>query len=435
VVKGLGLAPAAAPATKGKANTISTEAQAKNALPGVYAVKGAPRLILKKTTAATGSWVVRFRYGDKRPEMGLGSMSTVSLEEARGKAAEADVALRHGLNPLAERDRISAAMKQAREEEERASARPTVAALVDTYLADNAPQWKHVYARANWFNPIKRYAYPIIEKLKVNEVTSQHILAVVRAADERGRAVLGKKVRSRLKTAFDYAITHGHRDAALGNPAEASLINGGRKAKGRTMTEHYRRIELDDAPAAFAKLYGLASDNTAIAAWVFMALTAARPGEALAATWDQIDLDAKVGPVWRNPTSKTGAGLVVPLSSAAIAILGQAKARRVSDRVFANTNGGRMAHSGFGTAPKRNGIDAGSPHSWRSIFRDAAEDKLGFSDKTAEAALGHSLGSVERAYRRETGIEKRTQLMEAYSGWLLATEAADKVVSIATKRA
>jgi hypothetical protein len=33
--------------------------------------------------------------------------------------------------------------------------------------------------------------------------------------------------------------------------------------------------------------------------------------------------------------------------------------------------------------------------------------------------LGHSLGAVEGAYRRETGVETRRLLMDAYAGWLL----------------
>jgi hypothetical protein len=49
------------------------------------------------------------------------------------------------------------------------------------------------------------------------------------------------------------------------------------------------------------------------------------------------------------------------------------------------------------------------------------EDKCGFRRETAEAALGHSLGAVEGAYRRETAIEARTPMMQAYTQWLLGT--------------
>jgi integrase len=349
--------------------------------------------------------------------MGLGSINDVSLDSAIALAEEAAVAIRKKLDPRAERDVLLT-------EAVHAAAAPTVTAVVDAYLRDNAPSWKHVYARANWFNPIERYAYPVIGHLRVNAIEPRHILAVVRAADEKGVIILARKVRSRLKTVFDYAITHGHRDPALGNPAEAALINAGRKGKGKNETEHYRRIALDAAPAKFAKLYGLAPDNTAIACWCFMALTAARPGEALAARWDQVDLEKKL---WLNPVSKTDKPLPVPLSAAALAILEQARAQSTSDLIFANRSGAKLAHSNFAGAPARAGIDAGAPHSWRSLCRDFAEDIGGFRRETAEAALGHSLGAVEKAYRRETGVEARRVMMEAYADWLTSKSGANVV--------
>jgi hypothetical protein len=163
VLNGLGLATMPRAEKRGKTKTISTEEQAKKVPPGVYGVKDAPRLILKKTATKFGSWVVRYSAEGlnangkpKRTEMGLGSITKVSLDEARGKAADIDHALRHGLDPLVERDRLAAAAKQAREAEARAAAVPTMAAVIDTYLADNAGEWKHVYARSNWFNPIRR---------------------------------------------------------------------------------------------------------------------------------------------------------------------------------------------------------------------------------------------------------------------------------------
>ena len=79
---------------------------------------------------------------------------------------------------------------------------------------------------------------------------------------------------------------------------------------------------------------------------------------------------------------------------------------------------GKPSYVNFATAPTHSGFDAGSPHSWRSIFRDWAEDLGGFRRETAEAALAHSLGAVEAAYRRETAVETRRGMMAAYADWL-----------------
>jgi integrase len=130
----------------------------------------------------------------------------------------------------------------------------------------------------------------------------------------------------------------------------------------------------------------------------------ARPSEVLAARWDQIDLDKKL---WMNPVSKTGKLLPVPLSSIALAILERQARVRVGDAMF-RRRGSPASHAAFSVASRSVDLDIGNPHAWRSIFRDWAEDIGGFRRETAEAALGHSLGAVEKAYRRETGVESPT---------------------------
>jgi integrase len=92
------------------------------------------------------------------------------------------------------------------------------------------------------------------------------------------------------------------------------------------------------------------------------------------------------------------------LSSLAIWALERQGERRVGvgDAVFPGLSGSPLSYTAFSRAPAKAGIDAGSPHSWRSIFRDACGDKLRVDRDLAEAALAHSLGKVEAAYRRET---------------------------------
>jgi hypothetical protein len=66
--------------------TISNQQQAEAAGPGVYRVKGAVGLHLKKGESGSGSWFYRFRLGGKRPEMGLGPLADVTLVQAKDEA-------------------------------------------------------------------------------------------------------------------------------------------------------------------------------------------------------------------------------------------------------------------------------------------------------------------------------------------------------------
>jgi integrase len=159
---------------------------------------------------------------------------------------------------------------------------------------------------------------------------------------------------------------------------------------------------------------------------MFMILTAARPSEALTARWDQIDLGKKI---WLNPSSKTDKPLPVPLTPAALAVLERQASVRVGDgeAVFPGRSGSPIGYATFSAAARNADFDLGSPHSWRSIFADAAADKLGVARETREAALGHSLGKVEAGYRRETGVAARAAAMEAYAAWLTGTDRANVV--------
>ena len=132
-----------------------------------------------------------------------------------------------------------------------------------------------------------------------------------------------------------------------------------------------------------------------------------------------------------NPVSKTRGKanpLPVPLSPIALEVLKRQETVRTGDKVFPGRGGSPLHFSTFSAAPKDAGLDIGTPHSWRSIFRDWAEDIGGFRRETAEAALAHSLGVVESAYRRETALAARTPMMAAYANWL-AGEGESKVVA------
>jgi integrase len=393
--------------------TVSTEVQVKSRRPGVYRVAGVKRLYLKKTSRSTGSYFLRYRIDGKRPEMGLGSIAEITLMKAREMAEELGVKLTRKVDLIAERDAGLAAALKAVENEKAKASEPTVEEAIMAYLDANAPSWRHPYARMNWLNPIRTHAFPVIGRLKVNAVQPLHILMVMKAMDEKGVSGLARKVRPRLKTMFNYLAAHGLRDATLSNPADARLINAGRP-KTETKTEHHRRIDVDAAPDAFTKLMARADGDASVSAWLFMALTAARPSEALAARWDQIDLAKRL---WTNPSSKTGNPLAVPLSDLAMSLLDMQS--KTGDLIFPNRSGSKLSPSTLAAAPKRVGVEAGAPHSWRSIFRDWCGD-IGRVDRDlAEAALGHSLSAVEKAYRRQTAVEARRAVMEAYANWLM----------------
>jgi integrase len=397
------------------AKAISTQQQAENASPGVYRVKDAKGLYFKKGEGGSGSWIYRFRFGGKRPEMGLGALAEATLSEARDRTEEARRQVKAGVNPILAR---GAAKAETSRVNAIAASRWTFAKAAEDYLAAHASSWKHAASRRLFINPIEKYAYPVIGNKLLDDIRVEDIVAIMDATVAAKAPTAGPRVRLRIEQVINAAIALGQRDASLGNPAAAKLVKAVRPM-AKAADEHFRRIPLDDAPAIFRALKERAEDSSAFAAWTFMIACASRPGEeALKARWSEIDRDKRL---WTVPAArmKNGKEFVVPLSSVALAVLKQQEGRRVDDAVFPGISGSPLSYTAFSRAPAKAGIDAGSPHSWRSIFRDACGDKLRVDRDLAEAALAHSLGKVEAAHRRETAVEARRAVMEAYADWLM----------------
>ena len=64
---------------------------------------GGLHLLVKPGNTAGGAWVLRYTFGGKRRDMGLGAYPTVGLAEARHAAEEARKLRRRGVDPLAAR--------------------------------------------------------------------------------------------------------------------------------------------------------------------------------------------------------------------------------------------------------------------------------------------------------------------------------------------
>ena len=412
-----------------KPKTISTIEQARRAGAGVYSVKDASGVGFKKETdtPGAGSFTVRYRLGGRRPTMGLGPLSDFSSIEKVRDAGDAAVKFaRKGVNPIEERKRQKAANLAA----ERARQPVTFSQSAATHLAAHASSWKHKYARATWFNPIVKYAYPILSELPINDIMPAHVAAVVRAAAADGNLETGKRVQQRIRKIINGAIARGERDPLRGNPAGAELV--GEIVPLKRKTVHFRRIRIDDAPAmsrALQEARERAEGHRAVAfdVWAFMIATCSRPSEALHARWSEVDFEKKL---WVVPASRMKSALEhpVPLNELALGILERRRTVRAGgDNVFVGRPGSPIGYSNFARTPGESGINPGSPHSWRSVFSDWRGEKTAFPRELAEFALAHAVPGVAGDYQRESAAGRRVELMAAYARWLTGDAGAEVI--------
>ena len=186
-----------------------------------------------------------------------------------------------------------------------------------------------------------------------------------------------------------------------------------------------------------AFLAGLRKQNgIAARALEFLVLTATRTGETLGATWDEVDIGAKL---WTIPASRMKAGKEhrVPLSNATLAVLQQMHDIWHSDYVFPGGREGRpLSEMSLLMLLRRMGHGDITAHGFRSTFRDWAAERTAFAREVAEMALAHAIpDAVEAAYRRGDLFEKRQKLMAAWTAYCAKAETdAGKVVALTRAR-
>ena len=407
--------------------TISSMAQAKNAEPGVYRVEGAIGVTFRKVTdtESAGAFNQRYWLGGKRCTMSLGPLSRFkSLTEVQARSRKVLTERDNGVDPIVKRNAERAANLAAKTP-------ITFAQAAEAHLAKHASAWKHQDARRNWFNPVKKYGFPILGDLPVNDIVAEHVAAVVSAAAADGNLDTGKRVQQRIGKIINAAIARGWRDPQRGNPAGADLV--GAIVPLKRDGGHFRRIAIDDAPAAFralqeARAHAAGLQEVAFDAWTLMIACSNRPSEALLARWPEFNLEKRL---WTVPKTrmKSNREHIVPLSPIALEVLDRRERVKIGDRVFAG-----ISYSSFAAAPEKAGLDLGTPHSWRSVFSDWRGNETNFPRELAEFALAHLVPGVAGDYQRESAPGRRVELMAAYARWL-SGDAADVIAFPAPARA
>lgn len=367
--------------------------------PNVYADGGGLYL---RVRASGRSWFYIGTLDGKRIELGLGSALDISLAKARTRAEEIRTMLVDGLDPRAERAKAKIEKKPA----------ITFGTFAMDLLDDLEDGFKNPKHRQQWRSTLKGYAKPLFD-VPIDEVTTEQILAVLQPI-WLSKAETASRLRGRIERVLDAAKVKGLRSGE--NPAR------GRGHLDLLLPKRNKSAVRHHPALPFAQIAAFMTDlrqRPAVAARAleFTILTAARSGEARGATWSEMDLEKKI---WTVPASRMKAGVQheVPLSDAAAAILTELKEDGLepTDFVFPAPRGGSLSDMALSQLLKRMGRGDITVHGFRSTFRDWAGETTQFGREEVEMALAHTVASaVERAYRRGRALEKRRELMKAWS--------------------
>ena len=379
--------------------------------PGVYGDGGG--LYLQVRDAAHRSWIYRYSLAGKARWMGLGAFPDIGLADAREAAAAARRQARQGLDPI---DSRKADAKAAR-----AVAR-TFGEVADAYVTAHEAGWRNPKHRAQWRSTLDTYAAPVLGKLSVAAVDVDAILQVLQPIWNT-KTETASRLRGRIEAVLNYAAAQGWRTGE--NPARwrghlDNLLAPPRKV---ARVEHHAALPWREIAAFMAKL--ATQEGVAALTLRFAILTAARTGEAIGATWAEIDLSGPDSPVWTVPAERMKANRQhrSPLSSAAVGVLREAEKLRTEEApdapVFPGAKQGTpLSNMALLMLLRRMGHADLTAHGFRSTFRDWAAENTNHPRELAEAALAHALkDKTEAAYQRGDLLEKRRVLMADWAAF------------------
>jgi hypothetical protein len=181
--------------------------------PGYYGDGGG--LVLQVSASGSKSWLFRYSHAGKKHEMGLGSLGTIDLADARDKAKRCRAQLLEGQDPLDGRRtaKTIAALERGRQ--------MTFDQCATAFIDAHRSSWRNPKHAEQWENTLATYASPLIGALPVATVDTDLIVKVLNpiwktktetATRLRGRieSILGWATVSKFRQGDNPARWRGH---------------------------------------------------------------------------------------------------------------------------------------------------------------------------------------------------------------------------------
>ena len=337
--------------------------------------------------SGVATYVVEYRPGEggrgvAKKRMALGRTNELTPDEARKLAQQSLGAVRHGDDPLLERE--------TRRREIR------VHELIDLWEAENPAGQKSgkpmaTRTRANTLARLRHHVVPLLGDRRVSTLSVEDVNDMIRritsgetkrtgnSAHKRGRIVVtggagaARKVASDLSILYAFAAEKG---IVASNPVTAS-----RKPRAGKRNDYLRAEHIEAISKALRQLEIDGANPSGVAILRLIILTGARPSEIEGLKWSEIDFHARS---LRLADSKTGYS-IRPLATAALVILSEVKRTQGSEYVFPASRG--------------DGYFTGSKRLWNRARAIAKlPDRVRYHARHAVATLalsaGHDIASV-----------------------------------------
>ena len=355
-------------------------------------------LYLHKHSSASAKWFFRYTLHGHRHEMGLGSLSDVSLQMARELADAAREQVKRRVDPIQQRDR-----------ESRDAARSDISLRK---IAEEAFEARKAELRddgkaGRWFSPLELHILPRLGKVPVTEINQVSIRDTLEPIWHE-KAPTASKAINRLGLVLEHAAALGLEvDIQATDKAKALL------GKQRHQETHIDSMPWQEVPAFFASLR---EPTTAHLALRLLILTGHRVKPVRFLHTDHIE-----GDVWTAPPEllkgKEGStdAFRCHLSPQAHDVIRLARPLARDGFLFPSIRSGVISDATMSRLMERRGLTA-RPHGFRTSMRVWLEDATSAIHEVKETMIQHKVdGKTVRTYRRTDYLEQRRPLYDAWA--------------------
>ncbi len=375
-----------------------------------------PNLFLK-VRGRSKIFIFRYSLNGKRKDKSLGSISNLTISQAKAQVEKFRVGLREGKLPLSAKDELEAQVEKAANTEKADKHNEPVFSDYAARIIEKISSirmWKNAKHRAQWLSTIETYAFPVIGEKRLSEIGIQDMLNILNPI-WLSKNETASRLRGRLENVFSYAITDGlmsYNPALWRGNLDRELPPSSKVQKGT----HHAAMTLKQLQENIGLFYP--ADTRSKQEILFTILTASRVGESIPAKWEEFDFANRIWSV--PPERRKDGGLEphrVPLSRQVIALLNSIE--RKAEYVFAvgDTLGSRYSLGRI--LKKKSGLHV-TMHGFRSTFRDWAAEN-GVPDVVAEKCLMHATGgAVFQAYQRSDLLDQRRGVMQRWADAVFA---------------
>lgn len=348
----------------------------------------------------------------KRKQVSLGAFPSVSLREARLKAAETRKAVEEGADPVAaKRDGIARRMAQRE--------LGTLGDLLDLYASDLEMDGKRTAKEVRRIT-MKDVPLALLSR-PAHLISRDDILDILTPIAQRGKLIHSDNVRAYLRAAFELGLHAPSMTRWRGrtkdfqiafNPVATVRKSVSRKPRGQ------RNLSADEIRSLWQTDRLTRPMHLAL---LFILTTGQRVEEALEASWSEFDLTQKLWTIpgeRRKNRNKTTEPHLVPLTYLHVALLKAIKAETGHDTYLfpSRTGEGPRRYDSLNHAVRRfieaSDMTSFSPRDLRRTFKTVA-GSFGLSLEIRNRLQGHGMTDVGSVHydRYDYLVEKRAAMM------------------------